>query len=1004
MKLHYNLFSILFFLSSFGINAQNNLFKGADILASSENSNFPAEFAVDGIISRKSTWISSNDSRPPHFIEISLKNYYNVDSLILYTGIPEQEKNSNERIQSAGFWNVKNFVIQYWDDANWTDISETVTTENRADKVVFKFPVPVTSFAFRLNSTDGEPIRIIELEGYGTINKTLSVSTKLQRNVKGQNDLKTNKVNVKINRETVGKSMKYVGYNQGYYMPNSNISGWLEYSGVNSLRVWASLNTYASEEWIDTSHSAGSLEEFEKLKNSLRSDPLNSNFIKWDSISAIAAIPVYSTNSMVMDYAFNELKRLGIDVILQISNSSKDTSWENKWKLWQRYYALAFYAAKTGDVEMFAMQNEPNHRNSGPVPLDVWIELMKIVSDAVHCAVYDVNRIYHKDLTPQFVGPVTAGINTNWWAQIAASEMLDYRGEKIDHDLMELFSTHSYNLPAAGYISRVQGIDQILRENHPLGHSKPILFTEIGRWMNAYLIDKEETMDTPSLFTEWAGIYNNIMNGGGYGMWAFKMANTGSSTYNRGIKSGHHHIWKGKRFFEDSYDNLALGKPVTVVATDTGYNAENVTDGDKSNNSSWAYTSEFPKFLEIDLKEEVQIGGMVIYTGSAGGEFTAPDRIRSIKVESWDGSVWRQIPGAMEKGIRYAQLFYTFEEPVKGSKIRITTDDPGKVIIREVKVFGPNTLSTAPDNFDISGAQRTAEVVRLFAKGFKNQRELLQCEISVNDQDLDVNASIDSETGNIYIWLVQRNIVDYQIDFDLTNIGIQPKTPVVYEIVDENHYGEAKILYSSHDGKLSLNLPKQSVVLLTITPNFTKTNHITANKTSVVKAGKMADKTFDSSSLFVELDARTAENNQVTYVHFSPQLIDLQKADRIVLGIHGYCSQDTIPFRFHVYYIDNYNWSEKSLNWNNAPCLNNHSAISEGVGQNSFIAGQLTMHNNPSYHYLDVTSIVKQHPSEELTFMLIREGREPGDDYDKGRVACISSEASAYSPLLKVWE
>ena len=45
-------------------------------------------------------------------------------------------------------------------------------------------------------------------------------------------------------------------------------------------------------------------------------------------------------------------------------------------------------------------------------------------------------------------------------------------------------------------------------------------------------------------------------------MWAFKFANTTSNTYPRGIKSGHHFIWQGKRIVEDAYNNVALGKKV----------------------------------------------------------------------------------------------------------------------------------------------------------------------------------------------------------------------------------------------------------------------------------------------------------------------------------------------------------------------------------------------------------------------------------------------------------
>lgn len=47
-----------------------------------------------------------------------------------------------------------------------------------------------------------------------------------------------------------------------------------------------------------------------------------------------------------------------------------------------------------------------------------YVDAMKIVSDAVYCAVQDVNRLYGKNLKSRFVSPVTAGSNTNWWAEV----------------------------------------------------------------------------------------------------------------------------------------------------------------------------------------------------------------------------------------------------------------------------------------------------------------------------------------------------------------------------------------------------------------------------------------------------------------------------------------------------------------------------------------------------------------------------------------------------------
>ncbi len=116
-------------------------------------------------------------------------------------------------MQSAGYWNMKNFIIQYWDDANWTDIGETLTTENRLDKIVFRFRPAVTSFRFRIRSTDGEPIRIIEFEGYGRPNPSMpSPSTVAETIVRKDYP---SEIGATIRPETTGRTMRYVGYNQG---------------------------------------------------------------------------------------------------------------------------------------------------------------------------------------------------------------------------------------------------------------------------------------------------------------------------------------------------------------------------------------------------------------------------------------------------------------------------------------------------------------------------------------------------------------------------------------------------------------------------------------------------------------------------------------------------------------------------------------------------------------------------------------------------------------------
>ena len=768
-----------------GISADNvNVALHKPVIASSQQKEFPASNVTDGVISRKSSWTSAKGARTPHILDLNLQKYYDIDRIVIYTGIPEPEKTEQEKGQAPGFWAMKNFKIQYWDDANWTDLPNTECTENRLDKIEFTFTPQLTTFQLRLISTDGEPVTINEFEVYGKEKKNMIVPVI-------QNEL-PDKVHkefpkdmlVTVNKDVIGNTMKYVAYNQGYYMPGSNISGWLEYSNVNSLRVWTSMNDYVPEEAVNYQKNLNTLEEFEAYKHELRSSPEKNNFIKWKLILERCRKQQFSTNSMVFEYALLELKRLNIDVVLQMNSTDFDHTWSNKWKQWQRFYALAFYAAKTGDVTMFAMQNEPNHRHSGPMKITQYVDAMKIVSDAIYCAIQDVNKLYGKHLKSRFVSPVTAGSNANWWAEVVKSLRIDYRGLPSDRDLLDIFSTHSYNLPAAGYVSKVSDIRKIIVDNHPLKRSLPIVYTETGRWMNAYLIDKYETMDSPSLFTEWAGEYTNNTLNQGYGMWAFKFANTTSNTYPRGIKSGHHFIWQGKRIVEDAYNNVALGKKVIDLTSSHPAQVKVITDGNKTDASMWtSVNTDEKKCLEIDLGKSYSLGAAVVYTGSEYGVYTGPDRVKNFRLQYWEGTGWKDIEETIESNARYTQSFFLFKTPVTSSRIRFIATDKGSIKVREIKLFDEESVKNIPESYDISGIQRTGQVVRLFAKGFKDERPLLETVKSVPDNEVDALTSYNPKEMRYYIWLVQRKLSPNTLTLDLKSLNLPTGTKVFAEEV-----------------------------------------------------------------------------------------------------------------------------------------------------------------------------------------------------------------------------
>lgn len=95
-----------------GLHADNvNVALHKLVTASSQQKEFPASNVTDGIVSRKSTWMSGKSARPPHTLDINLERYYNINRVVIYTGIPDAEQTEQEKGKAPGFWSVKNFKI-----------------------------------------------------------------------------------------------------------------------------------------------------------------------------------------------------------------------------------------------------------------------------------------------------------------------------------------------------------------------------------------------------------------------------------------------------------------------------------------------------------------------------------------------------------------------------------------------------------------------------------------------------------------------------------------------------------------------------------------------------------------------------------------------------------------------------------------------------------------------------------------------------------------------------
>ncbi|MBX7207642.1 MAG: RICIN domain-containing protein [Verrucomicrobiaceae bacterium] len=131
-----------------------NVAKYQAVTASSENGNYIADYATDGIVGNENSWrtVTSTD---PHTGEISLPVTISVRSAHLYLGVDDGLTPGN-------------FKVQYFTGGSWVDAPGSFITGNTATEVNVIFTSAVTASRFRFYSdVDGSP-RVKEMALFRT--------------------------------------------------------------------------------------------------------------------------------------------------------------------------------------------------------------------------------------------------------------------------------------------------------------------------------------------------------------------------------------------------------------------------------------------------------------------------------------------------------------------------------------------------------------------------------------------------------------------------------------------------------------------------------------------------------------------------------------------------------------------------------------------------------------------------------------------------------------------
>lgn len=372
-------------------------------------------------------------------------------------------------------------------------------------------------------------------------------------------------VSITISDDTSGTTPKYIGFNQGHFMPGSNTTGWIEYSGTNAFRLWAAPTYYEPTDdlapWGDgvTDENA-----FELRKAALRSDPESTTFINWPYFQQRFDTVVQSgVNKCVLTHMLEQLSAIGVDVMVVMNRKgwSVPGSWADKWEYWQFFYAMAYHMAKNYDVTMYQMYNEPDH-TSNTMTQDDYMDWLRFSSDAVRCAIADVNERYQKSLLPKLLAPVITHSSetrgdyhmdadpdkdprddkTGWGQKAMEGIRTDYRGQTTDHNIFDVFDTHKYGKIGSDYTYELRMLRRKMETYSPVGEALPVIYSEFNRYGTGQWRSLSVDLNSPQVFTDLALIYGHAISEGVYGMIAFKFSNTESSTYGA-YKTGFHYVW-----------------------------------------------------------------------------------------------------------------------------------------------------------------------------------------------------------------------------------------------------------------------------------------------------------------------------------------------------------------------------------------------------------------------------------------------------------------------------
>jgi hypothetical protein len=299
----------------------------------------------------------------------------------------------------------------------------------------------------------------------------------------------------------------------------------------------------------------------------------------------------------------------------------------------------------------------------------------------------------------------------------------------------------------------------------------------------------------------------------------------------------------------------------------------------------------------------------------------------------------------------------------------------------------------APHHYGTMG--RSAEVYRLFNKGFAPGRHLLAHTLSGDGADTLVSlVSHDPESDFYHVFSVNESSQGIPFEIDLSALGLPEGNRAIIEDVSPWRTGVIRSIEELQDGRLTPgSQPGQTVWLISISaapqrPALDETPLLSlpARQEIVVRDGSQADTNFAGDPLvYARNDPLNANGRAAAFLQFD--LPPDWNSDDLLLAILAMPvapvagGPDTI--HAHLYGIDHHDWSASTLTWNKAPNLLKQVPVGNeirhrfvaGAGDTAHVLGQITVGGSGTTRQIDVTDYVVRQSDGRASFMMAQDPR-----------------------------